>query len=441
MSRLPPVALVLLLLLLISGWAEARTGSRACQTIAVVQAPVSYPHVRSLQAAVERARPCDWILVAPGVYRGPVTIRIPELHLRGLDRNRVVLDGGHRVGNGITVEADRVRVENLTVRDFDRRSRNDDSTGTQVLWRGVRGWWGRYVTADDTGLLGGYGLWASGSRDGGLDHVYASGFDDSGLYVGACRDCRALVEHALAERNLVGFAATNASGHVLVERSLFRGNAVGVSFNSSLSDPPPPQLGTCDAGANRSPAPSIATTRLARCTVFRDNRVLDNDALDVPSNTDAVMPGAGIGIDLLGSYADLIADNRIAGNRNVGVLGLQLPERGPARFALVGNRISGNRISGSRLALALAGGDRSLDDCVGGNLGAPTEPENLAPYSCARATTPSLPARSTRRVLALVQRLHARLAAHARRPQPAPPPQPSMPAPCRGAPPSPLCRR
>jgi hypothetical protein len=432
-------ALVVLLPLTVS--ASGRAESDACRTIAVASGRVSYPHLRSLQAAVAQARPCDWILVAPGVYRGAVTIRVPDLHLRGLDRNRVVLDGGHRIGNGITVEADDVSIENLTVRDFDRRTPNDDATGTQVLWRGVRGWWGRYLTTYDDGLLGGYGLWASGSRDGAFDHVYASGFDDSGLYVGACRDCRALVEHALAEHDLVGLAATNASGHFLVERSVFRGNAVGVSFNSSLSDPPPPQLGTCDAGANRSPTPLLQTTRLARCTVFRENRVVDNNAVDVPSNTAGVRPGAGIGIDLLGSYGDLIAQNLIVGNRNIGVLGLQLPLHGPARFALAGNRIAGNWISGSQLAIALAGTDSSIDNCLQGNHAAPTEPAVRALFSCTRATTPPLPARSTRQVLALVTRLHARLAAHPRRSQPVPPPRPTMPAPCRDAPPSPLCVR
>jgi hypothetical protein len=395
--------------------------------------------VRSLPAAVERARPCDWILVGPGVYRGPVTIRVPDLHLRGLDRNRVVLDGDHRVGNGIVVEADDVWVENLTVRNFDRRSLNGDATGTQVAWRGVHGWWGHYLTAYDDGVRGGYGLWAARSQGGGLDHVYASGFDDSGLYVGACRDCGALVEHAIAERNLVGLAATNASGHFLVERSLFRGNAVGVSFNSSQSDPPPPQLGTCDAGANRSPDPRLGTTRLDRCTIFRANRVLGNNAVDVPANTASVRPGAGIGIDLLGAYGDLIADNVIAGNRNVGVLGLQLRETGPARFALAGNRISGNRIVGSRLAIALAGTDVSRNNCVAGNAGAPTEPADLSPYACSHPTTPAPPRSASRRVLSLVARLHA--ATHPRRSQPPPPPQPTMPTPCQGAPPSPACHR
>jgi hypothetical protein len=434
-------ALVLFVLALpFAGGATAtRTAPDACRAIAVTRSAVSYPHASSLEAAVAQARPCDWVLVAPGVYPGPVTIRVPDLHVRGLDRNSVIVDGSHRAGNGITVTADNVWIQNLTVRDFDRRSANDDTTGTQVLWRGVRSWWGSYLTTYDTGLLGGYGLWASGSVDGALDHVYASGFDDSGLYVGACRDCRALVEDAVAEHSLIGLAATNASGLFLVERSIFRDNAVGASFNSSLSDPPPPQLGTCDAGANRSPGPTFRTTRLHRCTEFRDNRVLDNNALDVPSNTSSVRPGAGIGLDLLGSYGDLVADNAIVGNRNVGVLGLELPERGPARFALAGDRISDNRISGSRLAIALAGADGTTDNCVQGNIGGPTAPADLRPYSCADATTPDLPARSSGAVLALVARLHAQLAAHARAGRPAPPPQPTMPDPCAGAPPSPLC--
>jgi hypothetical protein len=297
------------------------------------------------------------------------------------------------------------------------------------------------VTAYATGLDGGYGLWATRSIDGALDDVYASGFDDSGLYVGACRDCRALVEDAVAERNLVGLAATNASGHFVVERSLFRSNALGVSFNSSTSDPPPPQLGICDAAANRSPSPAVTMTRLSRCTVFLDNRVLDNNALDVPSNTASVRPGAGIGVDLLGSYGDLVTGNLIAGNRNIGLLGLQLPLRGRERFALAGNRISGNRISGARIAIALAGADRSRDNCLQQNRAAPTEPANLRPFSCEQATTPRLPAGPSRQVITLVERLHAELAAHARSGQPPPPPQPTMPKPCRGAPPSPLCRR
>lgn len=427
MRRAVVVALVLL--------APSTGGSspaHTCRAIPVSQRPVRYAHASTLQQAVAAATPCDWIIVAPGTYRGPLTIRTPDVHLRGLDRNTVVLDGGHRVGNGIVVDANGVSVENMTVRDFDRRSRNDDDTGTQIAWRGVDGWSGRYLTVYDDGLLGGYGVWAARSTRGRLDRVFASGFDDSGLYVGACRNCRTVVSDSVAERNLIGLAATNAGGRFVVRDSLFEDNAVGASFNSSLSDPPPPQRGTCTA------APTITTTRLARCTVFRDNRVLDNDAVHVPAETSSLRPGVGIGIDLLGSIGDLVTANVFADNRNIGVLGLQLPVSGHTRFPLAGDRISGNTISGSRLALALAGGAGSVDDCVEIAVGA-TEPADLAPYSCRQATTPALPAGATARVVVLVRRLHAQAVAALGVPQPRPRPLPTMPRPCLGVPPTPVC--
>jgi Endonuclease/Exonuclease/phosphatase family len=83
----------------------------------------------------------------------------------------------------------------------------------------------------------------------------------------------------------------------------------------------------------------------------------------------------------------------------------------------------------------------SRDNCFQANRGAPTEPANLAPFSCAHATTPGLSAGSSSRVLALIGLLHAQLAGHAHHGQKPPPPEPIMPNPCRGAPPSPLCPR
>src|SRR5215467_8139410 len=53
----------------------------------------------SIQSAVNAARPGDWVLIAPGVYHeqgsaeAGVLIRTPGVHLRGLDRNGVIVDG------------------------------------------------------------------------------------------------------------------------------------------------------------------------------------------------------------------------------------------------------------------------------------------------------------------------------------------------------------
>ena len=422
--------------------------AQSCVTLVVTRASVGFSHSATIQAAVDEAKPCDLVLVAPGIYRRSVVIRTPHLRVRGLDRNRVVLDGGHRPGNGIEVRADDVWIENLTVRNFDRRSLNDEETGNEIRWRGVHGWHGNYLTVYDTGTLGGYGLYAEAAIDGEWDRVYASGFNDSGLYVGACRDCEATISHALAERNAYGYAGTNSGGHLVVEDSTFRDNTIGLSANSSLSDPPPPQLGTCDGGANRLATPTIGSTGVARCTIFRRNRIIDNDNLTAPANTSSGRPGAGIGIALLGAYADLVSDNVIAGNRNVGILALELPYRRPRRprpvhFQLSGNRLADNVVRGSRFSILLEGGlfgsRRSVNNCFSDNHYARSLPADLAPFDCAHATTPNPSRQVSRLILRVVAALHARLVSRRPRPQPAPPPQPTMPDPCAGAPANPLC--
>src|SRR5213082_2569931 len=161
----------------------------------VTKRHVSFSHFTTIQSAVNAARSGDWIVIDRGVYREQVLIRKSNLHLRGLDRNQVILDGRHRKNvNGIEVrKANNVWIENLTVRNFDRNRRDGDN-GNEIWWNGgdgsgrigARGWYGQYLTAYDTGLIGGYGLFASNSIGGFLKHVYASGFNNAGVYIGAC---------------------------------------------------------------------------------------------------------------------------------------------------------------------------------------------------------------------------------------------------------------
>ena len=57
----------------------------------------------TVQSAVDAASPGDWILIWPGVYHEKSTewptagvwIQTPGLHLRGLGRNSVIIDGSN----------------------------------------------------------------------------------------------------------------------------------------------------------------------------------------------------------------------------------------------------------------------------------------------------------------------------------------------------------
>jgi hypothetical protein len=438
----------------------AAAASASARVLIVAQRHVAYPHYTSIQAAVNAARPGDWILIDRGVYVGSVRIATPRLHIRGINRDGVVVDGRHRTGNGIVITASDVWIENLTVRNFDRSARDASATGNEVWWEGgtetsdtvgIHGWWGQYLTAYDTGLLGGYGLFASHAVDGWFKHVYASGFNDSGLYIGACRDCRAQVQDALVERNALGWSSTNAGGHLVIEDSTFRDNGVGIAPDSeSAADLPPPQDGACNAGSNRSKLPVFHSTDIARCTVFRDDVISDNGNLNTPANNTLLGAPWGVGVMLPGDYADLVENDTIVGNPNFGALVFEQPNPFPPTakteyFQAIGNRISDNRLSGNGTApggadIGLEGGvfgaQDSVDNCFSGNTFTTSIPADIeGTWGCQNATTPNGGPALFSELLTLIAQSGAR---HSR-PQPAPPPQPTMPRPCQGVPRNPLC--
>ena len=431
------------------------------RTLVVTQAPVGYPHETSIQAAVDAAQPGDWIMIDAGVYHEPVYITTPNIHLRGIDRNRVIVDGQHQVGNGIEVwKADGVSIENLTVRDFDRATL-DAEDGNEVWWNGgdgsgeigIHGWLGRYLTTYDTDLLGGYGIFMSNSVNGALDQVYASGFNDSGLYLGACRDCQARISHALIENNALGYSGTNSGGHIIVENSVFRNNSNGVGPNSlNNDDRPPPQDGACDSSSNTSDTPTFSSTRIARCTIFRRNLVESNDNFSTPANSTTASIPWGNGFILIGTYADVVEDNDIRNNPSVGILGIENPDPFPPTadtvyFQLSGNQIVDNRFAGNggdaspysgdiTLAGGIFGAMLSVNNCVSGNNPGKTYPANIeTQWGCQNETTPNPGGDPLNYILDLQAQSQARTSV----PQPVPPPQPTMFQPCAGVPVNPLC--
>ena len=330
----------------------------------------------TIQDAVDVAQPGDWILIAPGDYKergdytrpGPngnagagVLIRTPGIHVRGLDRNGVVIDGtqpgagvcdsaaaaqvlgppdgnGQPMGrNGIEVfEVDGVTIENLTACNF---LTGADGGGNQIWFNGgdgtgtvnLNGYQGAYLSATATVFLGDngpgaeYGIFASNVHGPGLfEHTYASNMRDASYYVGACPDCNTIIRFAHAENSALGYSGTNSGGNLILEKSEWDQNTTGISINSQNNDDAPsPQDGACPTGS-RPPLPGAHS-----CTVVRRNFIHDNNNPNVPSSGSAALAPVGTGIVIAGGRDDTVMSNKIVNNGAWGVLVVPFPDTGP----------------------------------------------------------------------------------------------------------------
>ncbi|MGH8980016.1 MAG: hypothetical protein ACRDWE_03200 [Acidimicrobiales bacterium] len=334
---------------------------------------------RTIQAAVNAAKPGDAILIGPGVYHteddlqhpptakqaalgdfGGVLITTPTLTVRGMNRNKVVLTGtkpgtpacdaaataqvlgptdptgGHYGNNGIVVfEANTVWIDNLTVCNYLNGS---GAAGNEIWWDGgsgtgkigMKGYWGSYLTATTTyygneTVAPAYGIFAnSATGPANWNHVYASNFDDSGMYVGACRRvCDVTISDAWMEYDALGYSGTNSGGQLVIEHSRFDHNQDGFDTNTQiLSDPPPPQTGDCP-GTKKS---KITHTR--SCWVFEHNVVEDNNDSHAPVALGgyAAAGPTGTGMTIAGGRHDTIMDNVFKGNGAWGILFVPFPD-------------------------------------------------------------------------------------------------------------------
>lgn len=321
----------------------------------------------SIQSAVDAAQPGDWILVGPGDWkeRGDYTSHPPEgdepgaaveiatpwLHLRGMDRNAVVVDGtkpgtptcssaaadqdlgpGGVGRNGVVADAvDGVTIENLTACNF------LGEEGNQIWWNGGDGtgvigmneWWGGWLSAtttyfDPNGAAAAYGLFVSNARGPGRLHdAYANNMNDSSFYVGACADCNAVLDHVHAQNSALGLSSTNAGGHLVVENSEWDHNATGMVTNSQNNDDaPPPQEGAC-------PDNGTGPTGTHSCTVWRGNYVHDNNNPNVPQAGTASIGPVGTGMVIAGGRDDTVVGNRVEHNGAWGILTTPYPDFGP----------------------------------------------------------------------------------------------------------------
>ena len=255
---------------------------------------------KSIAVAVSHAQNSDWVLVWPGYYKEAVTVQpgrglTSGLHIRGMQRNGVVMDGTTATGSGIHVQGvNNTWVENMTGQHYKSGSAN------AFYWTGVDGYWGNYLTAYDNGDYGvyAYDSTSSGKTPSTFAFDYGSWNADSGIYVGGCSDCHAVVTNSRAYKNALGYSGTNAGGELYLINSEWDHNATGILPNTLTSEPDPPQRGATIAG----------------------NYIHDNNAHDIPGTGITGIAPVGVGIGIAGGWDNIVRNNRIENQKHAGIL-------------------------------------------------------------------------------------------------------------------------
>lgn len=240
----------------------------------------------TIQSAVDAAKAGDLILINSGVYNESVTITTPYLTIRGKDRNGVIIDGEFMRENGIQIyETDGVSVENLSVRNFSLNA---------VYWNGSKGYKASHLTVYNNGD---YGVYAFDSTDGVFEKIYASGHPDSGIYIGQCYPCNALIYDSVVEGNALGYSGTNAGGHLYIYNNIWRDNMSGIIPNTLDSELNPP----------------------GRETTIVGNLVVDNNNYEAPANRFGLV-AQGMGIVMPGRVGDIVEKNIVINHDKYGLV-------------------------------------------------------------------------------------------------------------------------
>jgi hypothetical protein len=257
---------------------------------------------QSIQAAVDRARPGDTVLVKPGVYHQTVQIRTDGITLRGSGdfRGGTVLASPKSFPKtlcnslfgptGVCILAKNVNTKTGAVIT---PVRNDTVTAMLVTGfpsNGVFGYGTNGLKVTRVGAInnGGYGISRFESTRTLFANDVAIGSDEAGFYVGDSPDADTVMRDNQAFGNLFGIFIRHAR-EVLVTGNRLSGNCQGILV---LDDGQPGGAGN---------------TAIVHNSVFRNNKFCAKSE-DTPVNIQ------GGGILLLGATHTLVAHNSVAGN-------------------------------------------------------------------------------------------------------------------------------
>jgi parallel beta-helix repeat protein len=280
----------------------------------------------SIQAAIDQAEPGTRIFVLAGTYRefgdenNAITINKDGIRLIGqvTPNKRVVIENAGNQRNGIAaVPEDRndcmschtdltPPFPTLPGVEGGLKMREPMIRGLEVRGITIRGFRNGLFTENVDGFKfidvesvdnTGYGIFPTLSKNGLITHSYATGSDDSGIWVETSENVK--VTHNLVEYNVNGFEISN-SDDILVAHNEARNNSIGIA-NLLL-----PDIFDDRPGAKR--------VDLVDNWIHHNNE--ENNAS--PGSILSEVP-KGIGILHLAVDESLIARNRVEFNEFVGI--------------------------------------------------------------------------------------------------------------------------
>ena len=238
-------------------------------------------------------------------------------------------------------------------------------------------------------------MYAFDSMNGQLEHIYAAGSPDAGVYVGECFPCNTVLDDVVSEHNGLGYSGTNSGGNLLIVNSVFRFNRAGVVPNSGSYELCYPE----------------------RQTTIVGNLVYSNNQADTPA-IDVAILAMGNGILSAGGVLNVIERNMVYDHDKSGIGLVPFLEKDPndsiptedewtktceeskqerpedpgagILWDSMQNRVIGNVLENNRAAdllVASAGTDIStLGNCFSGNTYTTTAPNNLETLAPCDAT-------------------------------------------------------
>ena len=274
-------------------WVQA--GAASARSIVVK------PH-QSIQAAIDKAKRGDTVVVQRGTYREVLVIQTNGVTLKG---RSAVLKPPAKAPDTPCSEIDPSGVTGICVigdvtpNNGGAPTVNKTVKGVTIFGITVKGFTGngilgfatKNLTVSHTHLLnnGSYGVFSNTSSGTRYLNNVSSGNHAPGLYIG---------DSPQAHASVIGNRSINNAGEGLLARSADFGTVRNNVF-----------AGNCAGILVLADAPGPATD-----WTIRDNTVRDNNNACVGDPDEGVPPLSGIGIALLGAANTSVANNNVTGN-------------------------------------------------------------------------------------------------------------------------------